>query len=525
MKKWSITVALILISSFAWSDEQPTTNENPAYGPTHVRANLQFFVKEGKEAVHFIRETNDPKILTKVYKLQHADPYSIRAYMREMVQGQRVNYNNPAGRSNPAYYNVYNKDNAAKTEKIFVQTSVECVKYNDGTGMLIVSAEDYRFRTDNEYGIGIDELVKQLDCPGIRHSSGQPKYIYFPKNRPASDLKTMISNVGMNTSNEVVELIGGKDKVEVDPELNCLFFNTTNYSRKNVEKMLGEYDISYPEATITFKVYEIDRENDGKIGLDFQSWKNNDGTRLLQTGAVNSRNANLSNAPGPILPNGQINTHYFDFDPKWNSRFLDFLVTKGFAKVAYTGVVTAQNAQTTTLERRTGVMFAKVDPIVKDSANSVEATVNNDCFKFKLSVTPRINRLAATLNINVETVSILGYDSNGNVRTSQFKNEQTLMVQNGKCAFYLGGIEKSQVVRSVSGLPLLKDLPGIGFLFASESESSKKSQLIIVAECNINNVNTAAPASYTERVREIKNEHQNAGTRNAYGYEQYIFDK
>ena len=34
-------------------------------------------------------------------------------------------------------------------------TAVECLKYVDGTGLLIVSAEEYRFK-DYENGMGID---------------------------------------------------------------------------------------------------------------------------------------------------------------------------------------------------------------------------------------------------------------------------------------------------------------------------------------------------------------------------------
>ena len=76
------------------ANQQPTSNENPAYGRSHVQAQLRLNINENAEVVHFIRDTNDPKIITKTYILNYADPYSIRPYLREMVQTLRVDYNN-----------------------------------------------------------------------------------------------------------------------------------------------------------------------------------------------------------------------------------------------------------------------------------------------------------------------------------------------------------------------------------------------------------------------------------------------
>ena len=97
--------ALLLAGTAALSaaaNQQPTSNANPAYNPSDVQAQLRLNIREDAEVVHFIRDTADPRIITKTYVLQHADPYSIRPYLREMVQAQRVDYNNAAGRVNPA---------------------------------------------------------------------------------------------------------------------------------------------------------------------------------------------------------------------------------------------------------------------------------------------------------------------------------------------------------------------------------------------------------------------------------------
>ena len=82
--------------------------------------------------------------------------------------------------------------------------------------------------------MGIDELVARLDQPGIKNSSGQPKFISYPLYRSASELQSLIKSVGANVSNDTTELIGGKDKIEVDSDLNALFFNTALYSNPQI---------------------------------------------------------------------------------------------------------------------------------------------------------------------------------------------------------------------------------------------------------------------------------------------------
>ena len=91
-------------------------------------------------------------------------------------------------------------------------TAVECLKYVDGTGLLLVSAEEYRFK-DHPNGMGIDTLVAELDNPALGAISyGNPFFIYMPKFVPARNLQPLIQNVGMNIS-DVTELWQGQDLV------------------------------------------------------------------------------------------------------------------------------------------------------------------------------------------------------------------------------------------------------------------------------------------------------------------------
>ena len=88
------------------------------YAPSNVQAQLKINVSDGTKEVKVIRDNNDPFVITKPYMLKHADPYAVRSYLEAAVGAKSVN-------ASPA--------------------QVTAVKFSDGAGAVLVSAEEYRF--------------------------------------------------------------------------------------------------------------------------------------------------------------------------------------------------------------------------------------------------------------------------------------------------------------------------------------------------------------------------------------------
>ena len=81
------------------------------YGSSSVQAQLRLEVKDGTKAIHFIRDNNDPYVITRTYELKHADPYGLRWYLNAIINAKRVDQNQP---------------------------SVAALKFNNGRKLLIV---------------------------------------------------------------------------------------------------------------------------------------------------------------------------------------------------------------------------------------------------------------------------------------------------------------------------------------------------------------------------------------------------
>ena len=307
----------------------PRSNNHAAtggYAPTNVQAQFKVDVAKDTKEIKVIRDNSDPFVITKSYILKHADPYAVRSYLEAAVGARSVN-------TSPA--------------------QVTAVKFSDGVGAVLVSAEDYRF-SDSENGKGIDGIIASLDRPGLTYLPDADAHLYFPRISRASNLREMLLNVGSSELDPQFEISPGT--VTVDAELNALVIKANKWNWQDMLTMLQQYDRPIPEFKVTYRVIEIFAENDDRIGVDFQSWKNNEGVDLFSTGVVARRNWGTFFSSA-IENNGSNRTSYWNFNPKWNTRYLDFMTSIGKAKCLAQGEIVVQNRKTSAIQVNSGFFY------------------------------------------------------------------------------------------------------------------------------------------------------------------------
>ena len=586
----------------------------PSPLPTQVLPLLNVEVNRETDAITFVNTNNDPFVYTRVYVLKHADPYEIRPFIMAAVRSRRVDTND---------------------------TKVEAIRYMDGTGMLIVSAEQYRFEPV-ENGMSIDQIVAMLDKPGLASETGRKFFLYYPKYWDSATLAALVRRVGMTEADDDVELQGGIDTVRADVGLNALMFHTSPFSQKAIERILKEYDAPVTEALVDYKIYEIDSENDGNLGVDFQAWKNGPGADLFAAGARYASGWDFlnNNVASNLIKSSH--TSAFNFNPKWNSKYLDFLVAKSKAKVITSGRTSIMNRCTGTISSvtripvieageetagdsgpvtlsdallipawntdytlnavdqekglainirpagytgevvitrtkintrtyynisldKSGAYLTRADgknlgrtckaydvsvtltdntvtpPVttdVDDWTSAYSYTIRKDKkrvtkqaeFGFTLELTPEVNTEASQIKVAMSNTNLLGFKGNGEPRTSETVLNTSLQMANDGGVFYIGGLEKSALVRSVSKVPFLGDIPFLGWVFAGESESVKKTQIVAVLTVVPVTPDTPVDARLRDEAGKTVEKLSNFGLKhkllveNEYGFDQYFLD-
>ena len=586
----------------------------PSPLPTQVLPLLNVEVNRETDAITFVNTNNDPFVYTRVYVLKHADPYEIRPFIMAAVRSRRVDTND---------------------------TKVEAIRYMDGTGMLIVSAEQYRFEPV-ENGMSIDQIVEMLDKPGLASETGRKFFLYYPKYWDSATLAALVRRVGMTEADDDVELQGGIDTVRADVGLNALMFYTSPFSQKAIERILKEYDAPVTEALVDYKIYEIDSENDGNLGVDFQAWKNGPGADLFAAGARYASGWDFlnNNVASNLIKSSH--TSAFNFNPKWNSKYLDFLVAKSKAKVITSGRTSIMNRCTGTISSvtripvieageenagdsgpvtlsdallipawntdytlnavdqekglainirpagytgevvitrtkintrtyynisldKSGAYLIRADgknlgrtckaydvsvtltdntvtpPVttdVDDWTSAYSYTIRKDKkrvtkqaeFGFTLELTPEVNTEASQIKVAMSNTNLLGFKGNGEPRTSETVLNTSLQMANDGGVFYIGGLEKSALVRSVSKVPFLGDIPFLGWVFSGESESVKKTQIVAVLTVVPVTPDTPVDARLRDEAGKTVEKLSNFGLKhkllveNEYGFDQYFLD-
>ena len=107
------------------------------------------------------------------------------------------------------------------------------------------------------------------------------------------------------------------------------------------------------------------------------------------------------------------------------------------------------------------------------------------------------------MKFDLQGNSLMGWNSDGSARRSNSEISTTVQLPYNDQEFVLGGIRKSESVRSNTGLPYVKDLPVIGRLFSTESESIKQSQLVVIAKVEYTKPDTVAGTEIRENLGKI----------------------
>ena len=313
----------------------------------------------------------------------------------------------------------------------FPPGAVESIRYNDGTSALIISAPAYKFAKSNE-GEGIDELIRTLDRPAANSGVASETEVYRPRYRSAAELAVVLRR--MRSFPE--------DRVAVDRQANLLVIKGSPSSRGTMLELLGQADRPLPQTYIKYAVYLFRLDDAVKAGNDYQAWKNGPGAKLFAAGA-GSR------------------TSFVNFSPQWSSAYFDFLRSENRAERTVSGGFPAVNGK--------AVSFV--------AGRQADSRFRNA--ELNITLRPRIFAAAVTVDVIAAGRYASGYGAAGPVLGDwRFNTTVSLAREGGSCV--IGGPETVSRVDSSSGVPGLRDLPGIGGLFGSASATQVKSRLVIV---------------------------------------------
>ena len=107
-------------------------------------------------------------------------------------------------------------------------------------------------------------------------------------------------------------------------------------------------------------------------------------------------------------------------------------------------------------------------------------------FGFEMKVeNASVNLFETRFDVSLSNTSLLGFQSDGTPRISN-KNvvSQTISLPHSTGSFIIGNLSKEELTVSKTGIPYLKDIPLLGYLFSTQSTSRKHSRLVVAGRCS-----------------------------------------
>ncbi|WP_018247711.1 LysM peptidoglycan-binding domain-containing protein [Orenia marismortui] len=257
-----------------------------------------------------------------------------------------------------------------------------------------------------------------------------------------------------------LELLVGKDSIEIDTRTNSLIVSAYKKEMKDVEKVIFQLDEAKKQVMIEARIEDISRDELDSMGINWNFAKEtvSNGASIIWDNVNATKEAN-------VVEVGDVTMDY--------KSVLGLLKKNGDS-------VTLANPHLSTIDGKEAVInIGQEIPIIRETKSDDETTreVEFRTVGTILKLTPRITNGAVSLSISQETSSLDGYiDNMPKINT---KNVTTnVMVNDGK-TIAIGGLVSDEQIEELSKVPLLGDVPLLGKLFRERKVKNDKRELVI----------------------------------------------
>ncbi len=338
----------------------------------------------------------------------------------------------------------------------------------------------------------IIQMVRQLDRD--LQSQGNTRVFYL-KYGKAKDMVEVLKGVsssieadkkGGGATTGGASIGGGKLAISADETTNALVITAQPDVMSELEQVVAKLDIRRAQVLVEAIIVEIQDSDGLNLGVQWGN-ANGGGTQFTNTGLP----LGGAIAAGKDYQNGK---------PETAAKLLDGFngMAAGFYKGDWAMLVTALASNTkndilstpsiVTMDNKEASFNAGKEVPTQTgsqsstSTDSIYNTIEYKTVGTKLTVTPQINEGDSVL-LNIEQeVSSVGKQAEGTTGLGPTFDTRTVknavLVKSGETVV-LGGLMDTQTLEEVSKVPLLGDIPVLGYLFRSTSNTTTKRNLMV----------------------------------------------
>lgn len=247
----------------------------------------------------------------------------------------------------------------------------------------------------------------------------------------------------------------------IDRRLNAIWITGTPDRIERVKRQIALIDVPVDSVILETQFVELTETGARNLGLDLNNQNGQIGTGTLTTGSF----LPFGLDPNDVLPSGQLQAAIYA------------QIQKGEGRIVSRPRIAAQSGSTAKII--TGDALPILTSIQLSGVNGVSQQVQYVNVGVTLQIAPRVSSDGyITSKIYGVVSSVTGF-SQGFPTISQREAETSASVRDGE-TFVIGGLTQENVLTTRSKIPLLGDIPLVGYLFQNERSTSTKTELYIV---------------------------------------------
>jgi len=373
--------------------------------------------------------------------------------------------------------------NATKTVKLAA---------DDRTNSVLVTG-------DRSSRLRMRATISYLDTP-LEDGSGNTHVIYlkYAKAENLAKILTGLKEEGKKSAASKVKsapqkittgsVISQNAIIQADEETNALIITADPNTVKNLRAVIRQLDIRRAQVLIEAIIAEITITNDKEIGVGIAVDGTNRDSGALPVGVSNFAGigeilaATIGDTAIASVPSGLS----FAVGGEGGSGVRYGALLRALQTDQNTNILSTPNIVTLDNEEAELIVGQNL-PFVTGSFTGTGSTDPNNPFQtierqdvgLTLKVTPQINEGdTVQLVIEQETSSVIPGTVELGIATRKRSIKTTVLVDDGG-VLILGGLIQEEVTDTESKVPLLGDIPIIGFLFRSQSTTKSKANLMV----------------------------------------------
>jgi type II secretory pathway component GspD/PulD (secretin) len=377
--------------------------------------------------------------VSKAYKLEHANPYEMLPYLRSAVALERGS----------VITAILKPDEASGT---------------GGAQWIQVNAPAFQIPH-------IDQLVAAYDTPGFISAGGDMKFSYRLKHRRASEVAAFIRSTA----------ISGDGKIDADDATNTVYIQDSPSDFLRDLAQIQFYDIPVPQVSVELKIVELLVLDQTRLGLDWDAWKISLAGAF--TGTYDSLRDAIGSAP-EVSGRARSLGSLVSIEATVLARFLNYLEDEGKARTLVSTRLNVANGRVATLRSGTEIpefnLQLNAPAGMRDlvEANRSATLLGSLSEGLAIAVAPTVAAETTRLDCQLALRSPAGVDALGHPIYSEQSLESNISVDAGR-VYSLGTLRRSTNAIQRKGIPLLKEIPLIKYLFSVETTIARESELFV----------------------------------------------